>query len=391
MEQQAEFANYAWSGRGSLSMLVGELDRQRKSRKDIVGDTRELEFRNIKGSIKLVGRTKEMEEYTGSGLALKPTALAQIAEKCDPTIPMGFLSKLINSRPDRATQLMNGLWEDSPARRFIRILDGNVRAFLSDRYRVLDNHDIAFASLESVRSVQGNVLEAALSDDYMRIKFTTNQIWDSIDIARRDNDSKWFSGGLGNQEYLSKVGARTGGKLPGGPGTIHPVVTVSNSETGKGGLRLRIGILQAVCFNLATVETVVDKVHLGEKMAVGQFSNEALAAESQAIMLKIRDGIKMAFDQESFKKMVQMAKDANNKTIEKPIQAVENICKSLFIPEEGRDAILEYFLRDYDCSQYGMGQSMARYAQDLSDADEANRIEGWAGFVISSGVDAVMA
>ncbi|NKE72879.1 hypothetical protein [Candidatus Manganitrophus noduliformans] len=380
---QSEMAVASWSGRGSLTDLVGELERQKESKFDFVSDTRGIAVAEREGKLFLIPKEDRATEWIPAlGLPIRPGALDQMGEKCDPQVPIKFLRELSGRRPRRAAELLNNLIEDAPARRFIRCLDGSIRAFLSDRYRVLDNYDLAFAALDAVRLAGGEVIEASLSETHMRIKFTSRQIWDAIDIRRQDNRGSWYAGGLGNQGYLSRVSARSGGDLPGGPGTVHPLVTLSNSETGHGGLSVRIGLLQAICFNLATVEEVVAKVHLGERLSVGVFTEETVTAESKAIYLKARDTIKGAFDPLAFKRMVDLAKEAQAQEIHAPAAAVENVAKAASLPEKAKDALLAYFVKDYDLTRYGLAQAVARLAQDEEDGESGAGLEDLAGKIL---------
>lgn len=131
----------------------------------------------------------------------------------------------------------------------------------------------------------------------MRIKFTSQSVWDRIDITQRSGpQGGWYAGAIGNKELIGKtiLGATIRSELPGGSGTIHPVITVSNSETGHGSFRVRLGILMGICYNVATLEDVVSTVHLGERLQEGIYSAETVAADSKAIMLKARDAVRAA-------------------------------------------------------------------------------------------------
>ena len=133
----------------------------------------------------------------------------------------------------RLADLINGLHADDPQKRFVRALDNKVRAWLSNSYRVIENHDVAYTCLDEARKKNANVLEASLTDKRMRIKFTTQEVWDKIDIrngaARKAVGSVALSD---NRELIGKtiLGATIRDELPGGSGTIHPVVTVLNSR-----------------------------------------------------------------------------------------------------------------------------------------------------------------
>jgi hypothetical protein len=387
-EQHAEYAqNKNWSGRGTLENLVQELNRQKESRVDFVTDTRSLMVKESNGGIRLEPKDTKAGEWLGSaGLPFIDQALEQFGSKCEPNVPSKFLFEMAAQRPGILADTLDALLRATPNRRFVRCLDGKVRAFLSDRYRVLDNYDIAFAALDAVRAAGGEVMEAALSDSHMRIKFTSRQVWDKVNVTRTGEKGNWYSGGLGNQEYLSKVAARRGDDLPGGPGTVHPLVTISNSETGHGGFNVRIGILQAICFNLATVEDVVGKVHLGERLSVGIFSEQTLNQESKAIYMKARDAVGAAFNKETFKKIVAMANLAQSETVTMPQAAVENVAKIASLSDVSRDALLGYFIKDYDVTRYGLAQATARLAQDEKSGDRASDLESLAGKIMKGEV-----
>lgn len=390
----------------SLQQLVAELERQRASKIDFVVDSRDLMVlqgfdmiphdrqadvgnwgyvtNDVDDSFYLVGKSLQSREWLHQPTTILDQAQQQIGDKCDPNVPWSFYQRLRDERPERFKSLINGLLEDTAKRRFVRILDGNVRGFLSANYRVLDHHDIAFTSLDSARAHGGEVIECSLSDKHMRIKFTARDVWDKIDQVQRTPEGGWYAGGLGNAGHLRRVAAKSWGDLPGGPGTVYPIVTISNSETGHGGFNVRIGILLGICFNIATVEQVAAKVHLGGTMEAGIFTEEAVAADSKAIMLKARDAVSAAFKQDQWSKIVARAQNAQRTEVQAPGAAVDNVIKQLKINESSRDELLQYFLGDYDKTAWGMAQAVSRLAQDTDDADAADDLEVAAGAIIKN-------
>lgn len=369
-EQKAEWGvSGGWNGRGTLQELVNELNRQKDNRVDFTADTRDLrvqvrEQKEEKTLLLASASPRAAEWIPTGGAPIMMQALEQMGGRVNPEVPVKFTKAMAALRPQRLADLFNGLNSDEPSRRFVRCLDGRVRAFLSDRYRVLDNYDIAFAALDAVRASGGEVVEASLSDTHMRIKFTSRDVWDAIDVKRMGDKGSWYSGGLGSQEYLTKVAAKSGGNLPGGPGTVHPLVTISNSETGHGGFNVRIGIL------------------LGERLSVGIFSEATLSQESKTIYMKARDAVKSAFNKDVFKRMVDLARAAQAREIKAPQAAVENVAKANAISDKAKDALLSYFIRDYDMTNYGLAQAVARLAQDGSDGDKAAELEAAAGSIL---------
>lgn len=391
--QVAEFNN-AWKGRGNLANLVAELQRQKATKHDFVSDVRNFkvevrpaqreEKKIIKpASVWLAPVNDRAGEWLPDGaIQFNAAAVRQLGEKCEPNIPAKFFDRMLEQRPDRLEALLNGLHNDGPAKRLIRTLDGNVRAWLSDSYRVIDNLDMAFTCMDAAQRVGGQVIEANLSDTNMRIKFTSQAVWDKLDITQRSGpQGGWFAGAIGNRELIGKsiLGATIREELPGGPGTVHPVITVSNSETGHGGFRVRLGILMGICFNVATLEDVVAQVHLGERLAEGVYAADTVATEAKAITMKARDAVLAAFDKEKFARMIAKVKKSTTTEIEDATSAVENVIEANEISEEKKDALLEYFLRDYNKTQFGLAQAVSRLAQDTDDTDEADKLESLAG------------
>lgn len=383
----------AFRGRGSLKAVVDELQRQVDSRVDFVADNRDMvlipDFDKAPGTMILKPKADSLRDFLPeTGVHVLPQALMQLGSKAGPGIGARELKKLAEANPRRTADFLTGLMHDDPKRRLVRCLDGSCRAFLSDRYRVIDNLDLAKWSLGALKeSGNGSVLEASLTDRHLRIKMVATEVWDAVERTRTaDPSAKWYAGGLGNQEYLSKVAARSTGDLPmqGGPDTCWPIVTVYNSETGHGGYGASIGILMAICFNLATVEERMANVHLGARLETGIYSRETVQAEAHSIMLKLRDTIRAGFDQQHFRALVDQIRDAAGKVIRAPQMACQNLVKaSDAIGEQDLDGILAHFLREPgEPSVFNLGQAVARFAQDTEDADKADGLEALAGAIL---------
>lgn len=387
-EVVAEMSQGGWSGRGRLDQLVAELERQKDSKIDVVLDGRSFAVKAVsveggKNHLVITPVTPAAGEFLDkAGARVNDHALHQLGNRCAPGVPEKFLKNLVEERPLRAAELATGLLHDEGGKHLVRMLDGRVRAMLSDRYRVIDHYDVAFTALEVAKASNANVFECSLSDDRMRLKLTTTEIWETLNVTRQQETGKWYSGGLGNQDFLSRVAARTQGELPGGPDAVYPVVTIGNSETGHGGFNVRIGILAGICFNLATIEEVATRIHLGERLDVGVLSAEAITADTRAILLKVRDGIRAAFDPKKFKAIVARCRKANEEEVAQPTSAVANLVANAEVDEDHKASILEHFLKDYRPTRYGLAQAVARAAQDVEDPDQAASLEELSGKLI---------
>jgi hypothetical protein len=360
-------------GRGRLQDVVLELNRQRESRVDVILDGRTLA---VNDKCRLVPVGPQAGEWLPTdGLPFKIEALKQLGQRLSPEVPGKFLETLASERGPLAGHLLTGLLQE-PKRHFVRCLDGQVRAVLSNRYRVIDNYDVAFAALEAVRRNGGEALESRLSDKVMELTFT-----DRNTVERLEGVIK--TGGRGNHRFVDLTKDEDGG---GGGEIVHPYVRVRNSETGHGGFDVSVGIFRSMCVNGVVVESLASQIHLGETLDVGRWSDETRSAESKAVMLKLADAVASAFHPETFKRMILIANRAQADKIDAPSAAVDQLIANSDLPQESRDAILSYFLADYDASRYGLSQAVARFAQDTDDADRASEIESLAGKVLVGAV-----
>lgn len=385
--------NYAWKGRGTLQNLIEELNRQRASRVDFVTDTRYLDLGlGDEGFFFDAPSNSPASEWLTEPTPFNRPALNQFLLALTPTLGVSLYdaclgaSKLPVSSEHPQLQALRAFAEnlmiEAPKRRLVRVLDGHIRAYLSNRYRMLDNYDLAFTALDAAKDHGGQVIECSLSDTKMRLKFTSQAIVDSINLSQESKPVGWYSGGLGNQGFLSKVGAKSWGDLPGGPEALHPVVTVTGSETGHGGTSVRLGIMLGACFNVATVEDVVREIHLGEALDEMIFTAETITKASQVTIAKVKDAVTAAFTPERFELIAAKARGAQQDKIEAPAAAIDNLVINGDITQTDRDDLLMYFVRDYTPTRFGLAQAVSRLAQDKDDGDTSTALEDLAGSML---------
>lgn len=367
-----------------LQELVDTLNRQKASKVDVVLDSRHLRVVSADDGFRLVPDHAQAQEWLPKeGVAVTRHCLPQVCERGKPGFPHKFIKELHGAGfGDKAADLMTELLRAEPQRNLVRMLDGKARAFLSNKYLVLDNHDIAFACLDVARQFDGEVLACDLSETRMRIQFTSRKVWDTVNVATQEAKL----GALSNHHWLNRVdrGKGFGFDMPGGPGTVRPLITLSNSETGHGGYNVSVGLLQDVCVNGAIIEKVAQRVHLGSALAEGLFRPETVATSAKAIAMQAQDAVRAAFQPDGFKRILALVEGAQAEAVKAPTAAVNNVVAVFELPIERKEAILEYFLKDYGgADAYGLAQAVARAAQDTEDGDEAEAFQNAAGQIIA--------
>lgn len=401
----AEYSSFR--GRGSLAQVVAELQRQVDQSTDFVADTRDMEWTlTARGDLALKPSNENLRDFLPrEGMPLLDQALCQVAGKApipvwrseagdkapNSGIPVRFFRSALRKHPQRTLEFLNGVMHDESNRRLVRCLDGKVRAFLSDQYREISTLGVAKQVLQVMRTLDGKVLEASVTDTHIRIKVIATSIWDRIESVRTGGDSAgWYAGGLGSQDMLRRVAARSWDDLrpltdrmnsQGGSATVWPSATIENSPTGHGGLNFRGGILHGVCFNLATVEQIMREVHLGQRLQSGVvYQRDTVEAEAEAIYLKMRDNLASWFNPERFSEICAQARGTLTQEVRKPTAALQALAEVDLLTDTEMGEVLAYFCGQEHQSVYGVGQAIARYAQD-ADADRSEYLEGLAGEV----------
>ena len=159
------------SGR-SLVSLAQELERQLNSKKDlIVPSTLVRHATDDRGETRLV-----IEEGGGPvRYSVTPLARRQLADKLK--IPYAYFERMREDQPALLDRNVNTWLQSEEERRMLRTLDGQVRAVLSDRYRRLDNFDLAESVLPILQQLPEVRFESVeLTETRMYLKCITPRL-----------------------------------------------------------------------------------------------------------------------------------------------------------------------------------------------------------------------
>lgn len=233
----------------------------------------------------------------------------------------------------------------------VRTLDGSVRGFLSNSYRPLDNHGFAEAALREIHQVGDVQVESsAITDTRMYIKAVSSRMEGEV---RKGDIVRWG-------------------------------IALSNSEVGAGKLRINPLVYRLWCTNGAVAREHVgtySRRHVGSKVIsnldVSQLlSDEARTADDKAFWLATRDIINGIFDWDSFQSVLETWRAAATREIKVDVpKVVEVTLKQHKLPDSMHGGILDHLIRDGDLSQYGLGNALTRYSQDLESYETATNLE----------------
>jgi hypothetical protein len=293
--------------------------------------------------------------------AMNGTAHSQLAEYVG--IPKPYYDRCPPAL--LAPQVNHWLREKNGDRRMIRTLDGGVRALLSDRYRTLENEDLAEAILPVLFDMNLLVTSAEITERRLYIKAIDKRIERDIPTGKHMGDS--------SHTFFD---------------TVSPAIIVSNSEIGYGRLSIETGVYTRVCTNLAMIGTNFKKQHVGGRSELSEdvyalLSDNTKKLTDAAVWGQVRDVVKGAFDAVRFQATVEKLTGATEDKIGADVvQVVERVGKRFGIGEGDRKSILAHLIEGADLTRYGLHSAITRASQDVADYDSATEMERFGGQVI---------
>lgn len=352
-------------GQPDVQAFATELQRQHFAKRDFVCDVRDFRFSTDTGGT--LGSIRGVQAHEGADpdyFQVSDHAHDQIATFCD--IPRAYY--------DRMREKQHGLldtsvhtWLDAQGgkRRMIRTLDGRVRAFLSDRYRRIDNFDLANVILPELHQLGATFKDLEITEKRMYIKVAfeaTNHLFDNP-VNRV----------VGDRMFLG--------------------LTIRNSEIGAGKVEILPMSLILSCVNGATHnEMGATRRHVGARInatddddkAMELYSEEALEADDKALMLKVRDTVRATASDVVFKKIVeQMEHSVNSPISALPIHAVQQLGKTVALQSTEEEGILHHLIQGGSMSQWGLMNAVTRHAQDVKDYDRRDMLEELGGDILA--------
>lgn len=368
----------------SIVELAEELQRQSKAKKDFVADTRHVEMVMVGGDNAtpdlyqdVAARMLDAEpqparpvlDIKGAGFfEVDRHAHRQIGERLG--VPARYYDKMMSNAPELLLSNVNHWLQNEPERRMVRTMDGRARAFLSDRYRPLDNYDLAEAVLPSLVDSGANIESCEITDSRMYIKAVCPDITAEIAPAGVTN----YTWGKGH--------------IP--VDVVQPGLVITNSEIGMGALTVQPAIHTVRCTNLAVFrEEGTRKAHLGRALGSGEqgveqfYTDETMQLTQAAIWAQVRDLTAAALSGKVFEDLVTKLREARGAAIEgDPIKAVEVLTKQQRLPESEHNGILRHLLAGGEMSKYGLHDAITRFSQDVDDYDRATELEQLGATVI---------
>ena len=331
----------------SLVEMAQEIQRQAELKADYMLDTRSLHLEPYDSKLYL-------NAYDPSGApAIEPLEVNEIAHRQIGThlkIPAAYYDKMLAQYPELLAQNVNAWFQREPAVRMVRTLNGTARAFLSNRYRRIDNLDIAGIVLPVLQDMDGMHFESC--------QLTESRMYTKVDNTRLEAEV-----------------------VPGD--IVQSGIIISNSEVGLGSVNIQPLVYRLVCSNGMVVnDAQTRRNHVGRVNEASEnyqlYSEKTLEADDKAFAMKIQDTVRAVVDEVRFSQVVNLmkeAKEARMNTTDVP-GIVKLVSKDFHITDEESNGVLQRLIEGNDLTLYGLSNAVTRHSQDVESYDRATALEG---------------
>ena len=256
---------------------------------------------------------------------------------------------MAREKPELLAENVNTWFAAKETSYMVRTMDGNARALLSDRYRRIDNLEIATAVLPLFAGQLGvEVMSAEVTDSRLYLKVVNHRL------------------------EMACVGDR-----------VQAGVVISNSEVGLGAVSVQPLVYTLACTNGMIVSSLGErKTHVGRQAKALEesyaiYSDETLEAEDHAFMLRLKDATMAAIDEARFAQIVGKLEDASFAPITGRVQDVIELTGKAYGLNQGeQDDILSFLIQGGDLSLYGLSNAITRASQNVESYDRATALEG---------------
>jgi len=332
-----------------IADLAQRILAESKSKRDFVADTRKL-------------RLEEDGTFTVGdlGRSYKPTKLCleQVAGRTG--IPAKYAERMRTEAPLLLSRNVNHWFDANPEKRMVRTLDNGskvARAFLSERYRPLDNYDLANVILPKIAAVGCTVKSCEMTE---------------------------------RRFYIQAVTERITGEVKKGD-VVQAGIVITNSEVGCGAIKIEPLIYRLACLNGMISASSLRRNHVGrsgegniggDDESFEMFSDKTRQLDDKAFWAKVCDVTDASLSQIKFDEQLVKMRLAADKQIGNPVDAVEVVTRKLELTDGESKSVLTHLASGSDLSLWGLANAVTRAAEDVESYDRAIELERAGSYVL---------
>ncbi len=357
----------------TIEELLTEVQRQSASKKDYVAstasDVRMVPMAGFPNEVAVV--LQKGQAYSGD-IQREDAAIFPMLERLEITehahrqiagrlqIPWKFYERMLHDHRDIVMDNVNKLFEREPGTRLLRTMDGKLRAFLSNRYKRIDNDLVLGSALPAIvkGELETTLLSSQVTDRNLYVKVL-----------------------LTGEEMQQEIGKTRDGT----PDIVKPGFVLKNSEIGGGALSVSAFFFRDFCLNGCvfgkTDAFEYRRTHLGGALIEGAdfevLSDKSKKLEDETILSQVTDVMHAIASPEFVGKMGDKLRSLKEgSTIAHPVPAIELLAKEHNLTKPESDQVLQNLIEDRDYSRWGIVNAVTKVANvEAVDYDRASDIE----------------
>lgn len=289
---RGKFEGMIAQGAQKMRTLVDQMDALVPD--DMIASTKSLRFQPRQDD---AVRTLDMV-LAGNTYTLHPHALGQVAQRSEIKSLTPVLRALSAAdspawQKDLAAHTLNEAYGHISSKFLVRSLAGDVRGFLSDRYRRYDVRPIAGAFLDAANGYGCSCLDGIATETKVSFRMVLPMLFEPV------------------AEEVMLYG-----------------LELRNSDFGDGALVVRSFVDRVWCTNLATMSSELNQVHLGGRLPENiELSLQTYALDTQTMASAVADVVKGILAAETVSGLMGRIKAAHEEV--KDPKAFDTILKTL--------------------------------------------------------------
>lgn len=334
----------------TLAQVAKQIQADARARKDFRVPTGELRFSN-EGEVTF---KVKRDHY-----AVTPTnhCMRQICSRS--RIPADYVERMREAGgSDLVAANINWWWKNKPEKRMLRtLMNGSQvgRAFVSERYRPLENVDLVAAVLPTLEQLGCEILSCEVTETRL---------------------------------YLQAATPRVEAKLVGD--RVRAGIVIGNSEVGAGSLFEDELLWYLACKNGMITSRLMGRHHIGRRndplfeldTAAEYYTDATREMDDRAFWMKVKDATTALFDKDRFLKRVADFEATTEQKI-KPVEAVEEITERFRFSENEKEAVLNHLIEGkHGNNLFGLINAVTRTATDVESYDRSIDLQRFGGEIM---------
>ena len=242
------------------------------------------------------------------------------------------------------------------------------RAFLSDRYKTIDNLPVLFAVLEAIKNNNLNlqVDTCSISESKMYVRFFCPDI-----VVERDDAMR---------NYRNPDSGVTDNRIAAG-------LAMSNSEVGKGAFWLAPWAKWLVCSNGWTMTKFTKrKTHVGAQLEEGDitWSEDTIKKNLSLVQSQVKDYVNAYVNRDFLNARLDEYAEKADQPVLYPMEVTVGMGNEFGMNDEQKAEVLQYFIKSGDMTAGGITQAFTYYAHEQESPDLQTELESKVDFMLDS-------